>query len=48
MIPLMYFTSRARFMGPYRNRPLVLIAGWTCVTLITSLDLYLLYQALFT
>jgi manganese transport protein len=48
MIPLMYFTSRAKFMGRYRNRPFILIAGWSAVALITSLDVYLLCQTLFT
>ena len=46
MIPLMYFTSRKKTMGKFANGPFLKITGWTAVTLITSLDLYLLYGML--
>ncbi len=47
MIPLMYFTSSGKLMGKFKNSPLLLVAGWTCVVLITALDLYLICQSLF-
>jgi manganese transport protein len=46
MIPLLYFTSSAKRMGPYRNGRFLLVAGWTSCLLITALDLYGLPDAL--
>jgi manganese transport protein len=44
MIPLMYFTSRKDIMGKFVNGRFLLATGWTAVSLITALDLYLLYE----
>jgi manganese transport protein len=44
MIPLLQFTSSRSRMGKYANGKFLLLAGWTSCTLITSLDLYMLYQ----
>ena len=46
MIPLMLFTSRRKFMGDFVNGWFLKTAGWTCVALITTLDGYLLVNAL--
>ncbi len=42
MIPLMFFTSRRKVMGKFVNGWFLKIAGWSCVVLITCLDLYYL------
>ena len=39
MFPLLHFTSSRQRMGQWRNGPLLLITGWTCAILITTLDL---------
>jgi len=40
MFPLMYFTSRQKWMGDHRNGWFLLIAGWSSCLLITALDIY--------
>jgi manganese transport protein len=40
MFPLLQFTSSRRRMGPHRNGPFLLAAGWASCILITLLDLY--------
>ncbi len=40
MFPLLYFTSRRRYMGRHRLGVLLLTAGWLTAILITALDLY--------
>ena len=47
MIPLMYFTSRRRYMGHFVNGWVLSVSGWTTALLITTLDVYLLVQSLF-
>ncbi|HEY4328774.1 MAG TPA: divalent metal cation transporter, partial [Phycisphaerae bacterium] len=47
MIPLMFFTSRRKVMGDFVNGAFLKTAGWAAVVLITSLDLYLIYQTFF-
>jgi manganese transport protein len=47
MIPLMYFTTRRKYMGPFTNGWFLNVTGWTAVVLITTLDMYMLYQTLF-
>jgi manganese transport protein len=46
MFPLLYFTSRRRYMGSYRNGWLLMIAGWSSCLLITGMDLYGLPESL--
>jgi manganese transport protein len=46
MIPLMYFTTRRKYMGAFVNGWFMNAAGWTTVLLITTLDLYMLCQSL--
>jgi len=45
MIPLMYFTSRRKYMGRYVNSRFLQFAGWSCVAVITALDIYLLIES---
>jgi manganese transport protein len=40
MFPLMHFTSRAKFMGKWKNGWFLLATGWACVVLITVMDVY--------
>jgi manganese transport protein len=40
MFPLLYFTSRRRFMGSHRNGWFLMLAGWGSCLLITAMDLY--------
>jgi manganese transport protein len=40
MIPLLYFTSREKIMGAYRNGWFLLTIGWISCVLITALDFY--------
>ncbi|MCL2646335.1 MAG: Nramp family divalent metal transporter [Phycisphaerales bacterium] len=47
MIPLMYFTSRNKYMGRYVNKWFLQMTGWACVIVITALDLYLLGRTMF-
>jgi manganese transport protein len=46
MFPLLYFTSRERYMGRYRSGWFLLVAGWSSCLLITAMDLYGLPQSL--
>jgi manganese transport protein len=46
MVPLLYFTSRERYMGRHRNGWFLLAAGWGSCLLITAMDLYGLPQSL--
>ena len=46
MFPLMHFTSRAKFMGRWKNGWVLLVAGWASVVLITAMDVYGLPDAL--
>ncbi len=45
MIPLLIFTSSRRVMGLHTNGLFLKIAGWSAATLITALDIYLLYSS---
>lgn len=38
MFPLLYFTSRGKIMGRYRNGWFLLVAGWGSCLLITAMD----------
>ena len=40
MIPLLYFTSRRKYMGSYRSGWFLLIAGWGSCLVITAMDLF--------
>jgi len=40
MFPLLYFTSRRKWMGDFRNGWFLLAFGWGACVLITALDLY--------
>ena len=40
MFPLLYFTTRRKYMGKYRAGLFLLLAGWISEGLITILDLY--------
>ena len=40
MFPLLHFTSSRKRMGSWKNRGLLLVAGWTSAILITAMDLY--------
>jgi manganese transport protein len=46
MFPLLHFTSRGKFIGRWKNGPILLCAGWGSAVLITALDLYGLPDAL--
>ncbi len=46
MFPLLHFTGRGRFMGPWRSGWFLLVAGWGSAILITALDLYGLPEAI--
>jgi len=46
MLPLMYFASSKRRMGPQRIGKFLMVAGWASCLLITALDLYGLPGAL--
>lgn len=46
LFPLLHFTSRAKFMGRWKNGPLLLVAGWSGAILIAAMDLYGLPGAL--
>ena len=48
MFPLLYFTSRRKYMGAYRNGWFLAIAGWGSCLLITAMDLYGLPDSLRT
>jgi len=40
MFPLLHFTSSRKRMGSWKNRGLLLVAGWTSAILITAMDVY--------
>jgi manganese transport protein len=40
MFPLLYFTSRRKFMGAYANGWFLMVTGWASCLLITALDFY--------
>jgi manganese transport protein len=46
MFPLLHFTSSRRYMGKWKNGPILLLAGWTSALLITAMDLYGLRSSL--
>jgi manganese transport protein len=46
MFPLLWFTSRPRFMRRWRSGPVLLALGWASAILITALDCYGLPGAL--
>jgi manganese transport protein len=46
MIPLLYFTSSRKLMGPYRNGWFLLSFGWASCVVITVLDFYGLPDAM--
>ncbi|TMM08793.1 MAG: divalent metal cation transporter, partial [Actinobacteria bacterium] len=47
LIPLVMLTCRRDVMGVHVNRRLTTVAAWSCAILITSLNLFLLYQQFF-
>jgi manganese transport protein len=47
MIPLMVFTCSPRIMGRFVNPLWLKIGGWTCVAVITGLDIYYLATQVF-
>jgi manganese transport protein len=48
LVPLVILTCRRSVMGVHVNRPLTTVLAWGCAILITGLNLFLLYQQLFT
>ena len=44
LIPLVILTSRRDVMGVHVNRPVTIIAAWSCALLITSLNVFLIVQ----
>ena len=48
LLPLLYFTSSRKIMGPWANSRVMLVLGWTIGLLITALDLYSLPESLKT
>ncbi|HYM76194.1 MAG TPA: Nramp family divalent metal transporter [Candidatus Dormibacteraeota bacterium] len=48
MFPLLHFTSSQKRMGRWRNRRLLLVAGWASAILITAMDIYGLPDSLKT
>ncbi len=47
-LPLLWFTSSKKVMGPWGNRGLLLVLGWGIVLLITAIDVYSLPESLRT
>jgi manganese transport protein len=47
LVPLVILTCRRSVMGAHVNRPLTTVLAWSCATLITGLNLFLLYQQFF-
>lgn len=47
LIPLIYLTSNEKIMGELKNRALTKIIGYTVVTLLTALNLSMLYLLIF-
>jgi manganese transport protein len=48
LVPLVLLTCRRDVMGVHVNRSLTTVLAWSCAGLITLLNLFLLYQQLFT
>ena len=48
LVPLVMLTCRRDVMGVHVNRGLTTVLAWTCAGLITALNVFLLYQQLFT
>jgi manganese transport protein len=48
LVPLAMMTSRRDVMGVHVNRRLTTIAAWACVAVISALNVFLIYQQLFT
>lgn len=48
LIPLVILTSRADIMGIHVNRRHTMILAWGCAALITALNVFLIFQQLFT
>jgi manganese transport protein len=46
MFPLLQFTSSRKYMGKWKNGPILLIIGWASGLLITALDIYGLPESL--
>lgn len=46
MFPLLHFTSSRKFMGKWRNGPILMTIGWVSALLILALDLYGLPESL--
>ncbi len=44
VIPLMKFTSDKKLMGPFVNKPLTKVVGWTTAAIIVGLNVILLYN----
>ena len=47
LIPLVMLTSNRKLMGVHVNRRLTTILAWACASLITALNVFLLYQHFF-
>jgi manganese transport protein len=48
LVPLVILTGRRDVMGIHVNRPLTITLAWASATLITALNLFLLYQQVFS
>ncbi len=48
LVPLLHFTSRAKFIGRWRNGWFLCVAGWSSATLIIGMDVYGLPDAVRT
>ncbi|MBX3110719.1 MAG: Nramp family divalent metal transporter [Fimbriimonadaceae bacterium] len=44
IVPLLKFTGDKKLMGPFVNKPLTKVVGWTVATVIIALNVYLLYN----
>jgi manganese transport protein len=47
LVPLVLLTSRRDVMGVHLNRPITRVLAWACVSTITALNIFLLYQQFF-
>jgi manganese transport protein len=48
LVPLVMLTCRRDVMGNHVNRRVTTIAAWSCAVLITALNIFLIYQQLFS
>ncbi len=48
LIPLVVMTGRREVMGAHVNRPITTIVTWTSTIAITAMNIFLVYQQLFT